>query len=148
MNLLSVVSVRNSSALWIFYYYRPQTKFAKVMFLHLSVSHFVHRGSGCLSQCMLGYTPQPPPQEQTPGSRHPRADTPSGADTPLEQTPPGSRHPTRQTSPRQTPPWEQTPPGVDTPLRSASWEIQAGGTHPTGMHTSSRIYLLICVPLN
>ena len=25
-------------------YYRPQTKFAKVMFLHLSVSHSVHRG--------------------------------------------------------------------------------------------------------
>ena len=27
-------------------YYRPQTKFAKVMFLHLSVSHSVHRGGG------------------------------------------------------------------------------------------------------
>ena len=26
-------------------YYRPQTKFEKVMFLHLSVSHSVHRGS-------------------------------------------------------------------------------------------------------
>ena len=26
------------------HYYRPQTKFAKVMFLHLSVSHSVHRG--------------------------------------------------------------------------------------------------------
>ena len=25
-----------------FLYYRPQTKFAKVMFLHLSVSHSVH----------------------------------------------------------------------------------------------------------
>ena len=25
-------------------YYRPQTKFAKVMFLHVSVSHSVHRG--------------------------------------------------------------------------------------------------------
>ena len=28
------------------YYYRPQTKFAKVMFLHLSVSYSVHRGRG------------------------------------------------------------------------------------------------------
>ena len=28
-------------------YYRPQRKFAKVMFLHMSVSHSVHRG-GCL----------------------------------------------------------------------------------------------------
>ena len=27
-------------------YYRPQTKFAKVMFLHVSVSHSVHGGSG------------------------------------------------------------------------------------------------------
>ena len=45
--------------------YRLQTKFAKVMFLHLSVILF--RG-GCLPQCMLGYTPP----EQTPqGSRHP-----------------------------------------------------------------------------
>ena len=26
------------------YFYRPQTKFAKVMFLHLSVNHSVHRG--------------------------------------------------------------------------------------------------------
>ena len=46
--------------LWIIYIYRPQTKFAKVMFLHLSVSHSVHRGGllpggpwsqgGCLVQ--------------------------------------------------------------------------------------------------
>ena len=43
--------------------------FAKVMFLHLSVSHSVHTGGGCLPQCMLGYTP--------PQSRHlPGADTP------------------------------------------------------------------------
>ena len=27
------------------YFYRPQTKFAKVMFLHLSVSHSVHGGA-------------------------------------------------------------------------------------------------------
>ena len=44
------------------------------MFLHLSVSHSVHRRRGCLPQFMLGYTPpgsrhslweQTPPQEQT-----------------------------------------------------------------------------------
>ena len=29
-------------------YYRPQTKFAKVMFLHVSVSHSVHTGGGGL----------------------------------------------------------------------------------------------------
>ena len=55
--------------------YRPQTKFAKVMFLHLSVSHSVH-GGGCLPQCMLGYThplgtDTPPRIRHPPGSRHP-----------------------------------------------------------------------------
>ena len=40
------------------YYYRPQTKFAKVMFLHLSVSHSVHRWEGvCLSACWDTHTP-------------------------------------------------------------------------------------------
>ena len=36
-------------------YYRPQTKFAKVMFLHLSVSHSVH-GGGCMAGgvCVMG----------------------------------------------------------------------------------------------
>ena len=37
------------------YFYRPQTKFAKVMFLHLSVSHSVHSWGGvggvCTSAC-------------------------------------------------------------------------------------------------
>ena len=36
-------------------YYRPQTKFVKVMFLHVSVSHSVHRGA-CVARgvCMAG----------------------------------------------------------------------------------------------
>ena len=65
----------------------------------------VHRGAGCLPQCMLGY--HPPPREQTPSpgadtpqSRHPplesRLHPPPGADTttpsPQDQTP-KSRHP-------------------------------------------------------
>ena len=32
-----------------FFNYRPQTKFTKVMFLHLSVSHSVHRGGACVA---------------------------------------------------------------------------------------------------
>ena len=36
------------------HYYRPQTKFAKVMFLHLSVSHSVHRGGLVLGACSRG----------------------------------------------------------------------------------------------
>ena len=42
-------------------YYRPQTKFAKVMFLHLSVSHSVHRGG---LHRGLG-RPPPPPSDTT-----------------------------------------------------------------------------------
>ena len=30
-------------------YYCPQTKFAKVMFLHVSVSHCVHGGGACVA---------------------------------------------------------------------------------------------------
>ena len=37
---------------YISYFYRPQTKFAMVMFLHLSVILFT--GGGGLAQCMLG----------------------------------------------------------------------------------------------
>ena len=103
------------------YSYRPQTKFAKVMFLHLSVSHSVQ--GGVLPQCMMGYTPQQqtPPWQQTPPQE---ADTPWEADTPS----PGSRHP----------PAADTPPGRRHPPRAVhAWRYgqQAGGTHPTGMHT-------------
>ena len=67
-------------------FYRPQRSCGKVMFLHLSVILFTE---GCLTQCMLGYTPSLPsacwgnPQADTPLGRHslqadtPRADTPS-----------------------------------------------------------------------
>ena len=47
-------------------FYRPQTKFAKVMFLHLSVSHSVHRAGVCLSACW-----DTPRKQKPPGSRHP-----------------------------------------------------------------------------
>ena len=50
------------------------------MFLHVSVILFT--GGGCVSQCMLGYTP-PGPEADTP-----RGQTPHSADNPLEQTPP------------------------------------------------------------
>ena len=53
--------------------YRPQTKFAKVMFLRLSVSHSVHKGEG------------------VPGQVHPLdRKTPLGRYTPLAGTPPGA----------------------------------------------------------
>ena len=45
MKLFSLLP--NESNVTYYYFYRPQTKFAKVMFLHLSVSHSVHGGGVC-----------------------------------------------------------------------------------------------------
>ena len=67
--------------------YHPQTKFAKVMFSHLSVCHSVHRGV-CLSACC--YTP--------PGAQPPRPGTPLGPAPPQDQAPP-TRHPREQAPP-------------------------------------------------
>ena len=78
-------------------YNRPQTKFAKVMFLHLSVRHSVH--SGAVNACW---------------------------DTPPDQAPPWSRAP------------PEIPVGPGTPLcavHAGRYGQQAGGTHPTGMHS-------------
>ena len=76
------------------YYYRPQTKFPKVMFLHLSVSHSVHKG-------VPGQV-DPPRQIQHPGQVDPpQAGTPPGRYTPWSGTPPRQVH-----SPGQVqPPW-------------------------------------------
>ena len=90
------------------HYYRPQTKFAKVMFLHLSVILFT-----------VGVS----------ASVHAEIHTPPAADTPL---PPGSRHPLEaDTPPRRHPPsrhprGSRHPPGKQTPLplRSACyWNV-------------------------
>ena len=93
---------------------------AKVIFLHLSVIHSVHRGG---SASVHAGIPHPTLPEQTPPrSRHPPGADPPGADTPQEQTPPCSRHPPWSRSPqtRHPPcsrhPPEQTPPRPDTPL--------------------------------
>ena len=58
----------------------------------------VHRGEGCLPQCMLEYPPppgsrHPPPGPGTPGRKTPKgADIPPGADPPRPGRPPtGSR---------------------------------------------------------
>ena len=103
------------------------------MFLHLSVSHSVHREgmsasvhagihpSGADSppgQTSLGQTPL---QEQTPhGQTYPRRRRP-GAAPPPNRYPSGADSPTGQISPWQTPlqdqtplpPWADTPPGAD-----------------------------------
>ena len=62
-------------------YYRPQRSWSKVIFLHLSVSHSVHRG--------FCHTPlvQTPPGQTPPLGRPLWADTPIGRHHP-GQTPP------------------------------------------------------------
>ena len=73
--------------------YRPQTKFAKIMFLHVSVSPSVHRGE------YLGrYTLHPP------GQVHPLAGTPPSRYTSLAGTPWQVHHPAG------TPPGQVYPP--------------------------------------
>ena len=80
------------------YFYRPQRSWAKVIFSQACVKNSVHRGGGCLPQCMLRYTP--PDQAEAPDQADPpRADTPpdqADHQHPPEQTP-RSRHPPKQT---------------------------------------------------
>ena len=54
---------------------------------------------------------------------------------PREQTPPGNRQPPEQTPP----PPEQAPPCA---VHAGRYGQQAGGTHPTGMHTCSQMFSL------
>ena len=80
--------------------YRTQTKFAKVMFLHMSVSHSVHGWGGVPGQVPL------------------LAGTPPWADTPLVGTPPGRYTPLAGTPPGRYTPW-QVHPLAGTPL----WQV-------------------------
>ena len=115
--------------------YRPQTKFAKAMFLHLSFSHSVHRGgvpgSGTRytplgtppgTRCSLGrYIPQdhvhPPGRYPHRTSTSPGQVSPGARYTPLRlSTPSRTRHsPQDQVHPpgtRYTTPGPGTPPGT------------------------------------
>ena len=102
----------------------------------LSVILFTE-GSVCLSACWDTHTPppqnRPSPLEQTPPppSAHPRSTQPPWSRPPLEQTSPVADTPVADTSP------QSRPPGADTPQEHtpAPCGHQAGGTHPTGMHT-------------
>ena len=121
-------------------YYRPQTKFAKVMFLHLSVSHSVHGGEylGRYSPLRTMYTPQTrytpqtiyTPQVHPPGPGTPPRTryTPQTRYTPSrDQVHPLGPHtpPTRYT-PNQVHPLDQVhPPGPGTPhpgTRYTPWD--------------------------
>ena len=106
---------------------------AKVIFLHLSVIHSVHRGEGvCLSACWDTTTPHP---EQTPPDQIP---------TPLGAANPGSRPPLDQTPhpPRSRPPWPDTHPptlpGADTPPGADSPQEQT--PPPPGSRLQHAVY--------
>ena len=91
-------------------FYRTQTKFTRVMFLHLAVSHCVHKGGDvCPSACWIKPHPIPIPLG-------PEVDIPPAPED-QRQTPP------TRTRGRHSP--EQTAPRGDTPLCSACWEIRA-----------------------
>ena len=101
----------------------------KVIFSEACVKNSVHKGRG-LPQCMLGYQPIPPPMQTPPPgqgphkSRHPpRSRHPPGAD-PLEAN---------------TSPSRPLPPGA---VHAGRYGQQAGGTHPTGMHSCVRFFIL------
>ena len=152
----------SSQRLALAYYYRPQTKFAKVMFLHLSVILFTGGSTWAGTPGQVH-----PPGRYTPQQVHPHPH-PLGRYTPWAGTsqagtPPGQVHPLG----RYTPPWAGTPPGkytppgrytprvgiplgrytlqqVNPPPRAGTpsprqcmlgYGQQAGGTHPTGMHS-------------
>ena len=108
-------------------HYRPQRSWAKVIFSQECVKNSVHRGGGCLPQCMLGYTP--------PGTRPPQtrqADPPGTRPPPTRQADPPRpgrhHHPPRGADPpKQTPPWEQTSPRTrqTPPPREADCSIRS-----------------------
>ena len=116
---MSIVTVRN--------------EVAKVMFLHLSVSHSVHRGVCTCSQ--WGVPAHTPPESRyTPPGRYttragthplPRQVHPPGRYTPWQVHPPGRYTPRAGTPPRQVHPPAGTPPRQVHP---------SAGTPPAGRY--------------
>ena len=99
----------------------------------------VHRGE------YLGRnTPQTgtPPRQEHPGQVHPRRYTPQAGIppvwyTPWAGTPPVRLHPLGRYPPGQVHPWAGKPPWTwyPPPQCMLGYGQQAGGTHPTGMHS-------------
>ena len=108
-------------------------KSAMVMFLHLSVSHSVHRGRGV------------PGQVPTPSQVHPLlgrytrswAGTPPGSYTPLNRHTPGRYTPWAGTPPRHVHPPEQVHPraGTPHPWAGTPWVSTPQQVHPLGRYT-------------
>ena len=114
--------------------YRPQRKFAKVTFLHLSVNQsFCSQGGGS-APVHAGMHAPPGPEADTPRQlecyttlgrlwtrgRHPPPPPPD-----QRHTPPG---------PEAHPPGPEAHPSAQA-VHAGRYGQQAGGTHPTGMYT-------------
>ena len=102
------------------YFYRPQTKFAKVMFLHVCVRP---QGGG---EYLVRYITR---TRYTPWTRYPPS--PQTRYTPPDQVPPWTTY-----TPRQVHPPDQVPPGPGTPPRQVHPPDQV---HPWTRYTPDQV---------
>ena len=113
------------------------TKLRRLCF-YTCLSVILFTGGVCLSAC---WNTTQPGSRYPPRSRHPSpgaGTSPPWAGTPPEQsTPSGSRHPPGADNP--TPP-SRHPPSKGYPTNRDT-ATAADGTHPTGMHSSSKLNL-------
>ena len=124
-------------------FYRPQTKFAKVMFLHVSVSHSVHRGGG-IPACIAGLQAHTQGEVEGSGLGSLQAHTQGeveglarGVSRPTSGGVSPGPHPGRG-SPGPHPGGVGGVPACTEADTSPQQQTAtaAGGTHPTGMHSS------------
>ena len=127
-----LMSLIREIILSFYFCYRPQRSCDQGN-IFTPVCYSVHGGGS--ASVHAGIPPpyprsRPPRAVNPPGSRHPQSSQPS-----WEQTPPGSRHPLgADPSPSSRPPL----PRKQTPAYG-QW---AAGTHPTGMHSCLKLFLL------
>ena len=128
-------------------YYRPQTKFAKVMFLHLSVNHSVHGGGEWYPSIPCRWYPSN--LCRFPGP-HPRGSlrglTRGGLQVHTQR---GLQAHTRGVS-RPTPGRVCIPACTEADPPLWLMATAAGGTHPTGMHSChlydfTLIFVITCI---
>ena len=126
--ILWLLEIRNSPKIFIV----RKRSCGKVMFLHLSVILFTEGGGVCLwVHAVYSHL------EDIPGQTDPLADTPPPeADTPIGRHSPSQTHTFRG----RHPPRADIPPGKHPDTATA-----ADGTHPTGMHSCYKIFMLIAL---
>ena len=122
-------------------------KVAKVMFIHLSVRHSVHRGRVLGQVAPPGMytpqagTPQAPPAAKPPGEVHPPGRyTPQAGTPPRQVHTPWQVHPQAGTPPKQAPPKAGTPPSRYTPQAGTPGQVHPQQVHPMGRYTPQGRY--------